>query len=211
MMLFLKKILFLVCVGLLLIPGSSWASGEPQVEGIYIPLPTHAFKFNGKQVEVMEFLSFYCGHCYHFESDIPVIRGGFPRKTSWKVIPIYWGNGSSKPGEAYLLAEEAGKGDKMKAALFQTAFVEKLDIGKVELLEKLGTEIGLGFDFSKRLRAGEKTKVAQQNLDMAKAYGVNETPTLVIAGSLMTSPSLVRGGDSAFLQNVNTIIGSILK
>lgn len=187
------------------------AKEPPSIKGAYIQLPGHPFKFDGKQVEVVEFLSFYCGHCNAFERSIPIIRGYFPKKVVWKIVPIYWGNGSSKPGEAYLLAEEAGKGDPMKTALFHAGFVEKKDIGKVEVLEKLGADIGLGFDFSTRLRGGEKAGAIQAALKQAKDYGVEETPTLIIAGNILTTQSLSRGGEEAFTDNVITIIKSILQ
>lgn len=183
-------------------------SGEITPEGKYTRLFDHQFNFDGKRVEIIKFLSFYCGHCYQFEKQVPVINGNFPKKIQWKIIPIYWGNGSSKPGEAYFLAEEAGKGDEMKKALFEAFFEEKKDIGTVEVLEDLGIKTGLGFDFSRRLRAGEKKKDADHALALAKAYGIEETPTLVIAGNLKTVPSS-HSDVKEYRDNIVTIIRSI--
>jgi predicted DsbA family dithiol-disulfide isomerase len=127
------------------------------------------------------------------------------------VVPIYWGNGSPKPGEAFLLAEEAGMGDKMKAALFKASFEEHKDIGQLDVLEKIGSAIGMGFDFSVRLRSGEKSKAVQKALDLSKENGVEETPSLIIAGHLLTFPTMTHGDIQNFTQNVITILGSILK
>ncbi|HCC68491.1 MAG TPA: hypothetical protein DEP99_01175 [Nitrospiraceae bacterium] len=184
---------------------------ESPIKGIYTQLPGHQFKFDGKTVEVIEFLSFYCGACYEFKKSIPIIRGNFPRKIKWKTIPIFWGRGSPKPGEAYFLALEAGKGRKMEEAIFRARFVERKDIGDVRVLEEIGQKIGLGFDFSRRLRAGDKAKDAQKALDMADAHGVNETPTLIIAGNIMTSPNAFNYNIDAFRENVITILKSMLK
>jgi predicted DsbA family dithiol-disulfide isomerase len=184
---------------------------ETSTKGIYTQLPGHQFKFDGKTVEIIEFLSFYCDGCYSFERAIPVIKGNFPKKIKWNTIPIYWGKGSPKPGEAYFLAEDAGKGEKMKEAIFRAHFVEKKDIGDLKVLEEIGKNIGLGFDFSKRLRAGDKAKDVQKALDMARAYGVDETPTLIIAGNIMTNLHPFNHNSDAFRENVITILGSILK
>ena len=100
------------------------------------------------------------------------------QKIKWKTIAIYWGKGSPKPGEAYLLAEEAGRGEKMKEAIFLAHFVEKKNIGDIKVLEEIGEKIGLGINFSKRLRSGDKAKDVQKALDMARAYGIDETPHL---------------------------------
>lgn len=184
---------------------------ETSIKGIYTQIPGQQFKFDGKIVEVIEFLSFYCDGCYSFEKSIPIIKGNFPKKIKWKIIPIYWGKGSPKPGEAYLLAEEAGKGEKMKEAIFRANFIEKKDIGDVKVLEAIGKNIGLGPDFSKRLEAGEKAKDVQKALDMARAYGVDETPTLIIAGNIMTNLHPFQHNTDALRENVIMILKGILK
>lgn len=204
-----KMFLALMVLAVALSPLSSEA--ETSIKGIYAQLPGHQFKFDGKTVEVIEFLSFYCDGCYSFEKAIPVIKGNFPKKIKWKTIPIYWGKGSPKPGEAYFLAEEAGKGEKMKEALFRAHFVERKNIGDIKALEEIGQKIGLGIDFSKRLRSGDKAQDVQKALDMARAYGVDETPTLIIAGNIMTNLHPFGHNTDAFRENVMAILRSILK
>ncbi len=206
----LKK-MFLVLILLAAALSPLGVDAETSIKGVYAQLPGHQFKFDGKTVEVIEFLSFYCDGCYSFEKAIPAIKGNFPKKIKWKTIPIYWGKGYPKPGEAYLLAEETGKGEKMKEALFRAHFVERKDIGDVKVLEDIGEKIGLGFDFSKRLRAVDKAKDVQKALDMARAYGVDETPTLIIAGNIMTNLHPFNHNTDAFRENVMTILRSILR
>jgi len=187
------------------------ADAGPAIKGTFTNVPGQTRKFDGNTVEVVEFLSFYCDGCYKFEKAVPVIRGTFPKKIKWKILPIYWGSASSKPGEAYLLAEDAGKGAEMKKALFNANFVEKKNIGDVEVLDAIAGKIGLGFDFSRRLRAGEKAREAAMAIETAKTYGVNETPTLIIAGDIMASPHTFNHDMDAFRDNVITILRSILK
>ncbi len=206
------KILFLVLASFIFIlsPLSVHAFDPATIQGTFSRVPGQKYKFDGKTVEVIEFMSFYCGHCYAFAKSIPIIKGNFPRKIRWRVVPVYWGNGSSKPGEAYLLAEDAGKGERMKRALFKAYFEEKKDIGNPEALEAIAAEIGLGFDFSRRLRAGEKAREAEKALEMAKAYGVDETPTVIIAGDLMPNFHLAGGDMNSVRDNIITIVKSIL-
>lgn len=205
----LKKILPILLV---LFPLSLLAGENPPVKGVFSRVPGRQYKFDGKTVEVMEFMSFYCGSCYAFEKSVPVIKGNFPKKIKWKIVPMYWGKASPKPSEAYLLAEEAGMGEQMKKALFNANFVEKKDIGDVEVLESIGARLGLGFDFSRRLRTGEKAGEVQKALDMARAYGIEETPTLIIAGNIMTSPrEFGHNNMDAFGDNAITVIKSILR
>lgn len=194
-----------------ILPAIALADAGPAIKGSYTSVPGQARRFDGKTVEVVEFLSFYCGGCYNFEKAVPVIMGNFPKKIKWKVLPVYWGTASSKPGEAYLIAVDAGKGAAMKKALFNANFVEKKDIGNVEVLEAIAGGIGLGFDFSRRLRTGEKAQEALNALKTAKTYGVQETPTLIIAGDIMAGPHAFNHDMDAFRDNVITILKSILK
>ncbi|UCH81792.1 MAG: DsbA family protein [Nitrospiraceae bacterium] len=206
----LKKTMFLSLL-MLLLASLSLAGDDKSIIGVYDKVQGKEFTYNGKQVEIIEFLSFYCGHCYHFERSIPVIKGNFPKKIRWKTVPVYWGTGSPKPGEAYLLAVDQGKGEEMKKALFDAVFVEKQDIGKLEVLEGIGVNIGLGFDFSTKLRGGEKAAAAAEAVKMAGSYGVNETPSLIIAGNLRTSPGKVNGNVDLLRDNTIMILKSILK
>lgn len=203
----ITRIFSMILLSSVLLSFSVKAEELSSVKGIYTQLPEFKFVFDGKHVEVIEFFSFYCSHCYEFEKVIPAIKGNFPKKIKWRYIPVYWGKGSSKPGEAYLLAEEEGKGEEMKRALFDALFIEKIDIGDINFLESLGTKLELGFDFSRRLRAGEKEKEANDAIIMMKAYSVESTPSLIIAGNLKVVPEISL---EAFRDNTITILKSIL-
>ncbi len=204
----LRKILLLM--SLLLLSVSAYAEQGTGIEGVYKSLDNMKFSFDGKQVEVIEFLSFYCSHCYHFEKEIPVIKGNFPKRIKWTTVPMYWGSGSPKPGEAYFLAEEAGKGEKMKKALFEAVFIEKRDIGNVEVLDDIGLKIGLGFDYSRRLRAGEKAREVGEAMLKSKLYNIEETPSLIIAGNLKTNAGMIKGSPDQLRDNVILMLKSIL-
>jgi thiol:disulfide interchange protein DsbA len=204
----IKRIFSMILLSTVLLSFSVNAEELSSIKGAYTQLPGFKFIFDGKNVEVIEFFSFYCGHCYEFEKAIPAIKGNFPKKINWRNVPVYWGKGSSKPGEAYLLAEEMGKGEQMKRALFETFLIEKRDIGDISVLESIGAKLDLGFDFSRRLRAGDKEKEANNALMIMKAYSVDSTPTLIIAGNLKVVP--VQTIDF-FRDNAITIIKSILE
>ncbi|HDY89774.1 MAG TPA: hypothetical protein ENH82_16870 [bacterium] len=204
------KILLVIFACLFLVSSVVEAEESPSIVGVYNKVLGKKYIYDGKKVEIIEFLSFYCGHCYKFEKSIPVIKGNFPKKIKWRTVPVYWGKGSPKPGEAFLLAEGAGKGEEMKKAIFHANFVEGKDIGNIDVLEEIGVKLGLGFDFSRRLRAGEKAEEAEEAVSMFKEYKAGVTPSLVIAGNILTTPGMA-GGMDPFRDNVIAILISILK
>jgi thiol:disulfide interchange protein DsbA len=207
-----KKILLPLLALFILIPLLSFATEGSSIKGVYTTAEGQKFTYdNGSTIEVIEFMSFYCGHCFEFEKMIPVIKGNFPKKVKWTRIPLFWRDGSPKPGEAYLLAVDAGKGDAMAKAIFHAYFIEKKDIGSTEVLEALALKVGMGFDFSHKLRDNEKAQEVIGGLQMAGAYRIDETPTIVIAGNIKTN-SHATGHDLGDLKdNIITIIKSILK
>jgi len=206
---FRKSLIFFVLM--LLISNFSYAGDMPHIVGIYVEVPGHEFAFDGKTVDIVEFLSFYCGHCFQFEKAIPVIKGNFPKKIKWKTIPVYWGKGSPKPGEAYLIAKEAGKGEQMKKAIFEAIFIDRRDIGKIEVLEDIGSKIGLGFEFSKKLRAGDKANDAEEAMALMKKYRIHETPSLIVAGNLRISPGLLNNSVDLMRDNTIAVLKSLFK
>ena len=206
---FRKSLIFFVLM--LLISNFSYAGDMPHIVGIYVEVPGHEFAFDGKTVDIVEFLSFYCGHCFQFEKAIPVIKGNFPKKIKWKTIPVYWGKGSPKPGEAYLIAKEASKGEQMKKAIFEAIFIDRRDIGKIEVLEDIGSKIGLGFEFSKKLRAGDKANDAEEAMALMKKYRIHETPSLIVAGNLRISPGLLNNSVDLMRDNTIAVLKSLFK
>jgi thiol:disulfide interchange protein DsbA len=189
----------------------AYAESKPMVVGVYKEVQGKEFIYDGNKVEIIEFLSFYCGHCYTFEKSIPVIKGNFPKKIIWKTIPVYWGKGSPKPGEAYMLAEQAGKGELMKKELFHAIFVERKNIGSMEVLEDIGMKIGLGFEFSIKLRSGEMSKKAEEAMKTMKMYGVDETPTIIVAVNLKVSPGILQGNVELMRDNTLVMLKSLLR
>ncbi len=209
---FKKTLMSLIALIVLSVSISSFAAKEPSVIfGVHEKIPGAEFKYDGKTIEVVEYMSFYCHTCYDFEKSIPIILGNFPGKIKWKIVPIYWSDhGSPKPGEAYLIAREMGKGEAIKKAIFHAQMVEKKDIADLSVLEAIGTQVGLGPEFGKKLRAGEKAGEAQKALDMSKTVGISETPTVVIAGNLKTDPHAMNHDLVTFRTNIIAIIQSIL-
>ncbi len=203
-----RKVMFFISL-ILILPIISLAGGK--IVGAYKQLPGAEFYYDGEKVDVLEFMSFYCGHCYMFEREIPVIKKAFPGKIRWKALPIFWGQMSPKPSEAYLLAVDAGKGEEMKRELFKAYFEEKRDITKIETIEEIGKKIGLGSEFIQKLREGAKKQEVEQALDLMKKYRVHETPTLIIAGNIMTSPDMVNEKIDLFRDNVIIIINSLIR
>jgi predicted DsbA family dithiol-disulfide isomerase len=90
--------------------------------------------------------------------------------------------------EGYQFAREHGKGNEYNHRVLQAFFVEGQDIGNIEVLTKLASEVGLDpKEFEEALRTRKYREVHQQALRHAyEEAGVSGVPMFVIGSQVLT-------------------------
>lgn len=177
-------------------------SSEKGPAGNYTKLNNPSTYEIGK-VKIMEFMKFDCIHCYNLHTNMPQLLKKYGDKLEIKYIPIIFSGQSTKSLEAYIIAEQMGKGEEMRDALFKAKFEQGMDVMESTIvLETIAAKIGLGSDFNQKLESGALKNAASENLKLMRDYNVDGTPTVIINGNLMVVPSIT---------NLDTVIGSILQ
>ncbi len=88
-----------------------------------------------------------------------------------------------KAHELLHLAKARGLQEQMKERLLSAYFVEGRNVGDVETLVQMGSEVGLGADeIRSALAEGTYAADVQADIDQARAYGINGVPFFVIDG-----------------------------
>lgn len=185
------------------------AAWDKKPQGVYAVIngrPAHRSK---DYIQIEVFSSFYCGHCYNFFRQENTL--GKRNKIRFVHTPIQWGEGSKKATEAYLIARDMGKGDEMRARLFEAQFIGNKDISEIGWLKKQASFLGLGKKFGEMLDSGVKAKEIADNLEMAHQLSVDETPTVIIGGNLIVVPRMTGGNINVFVMNIDTIVDSLSK
>ncbi len=155
------------------------------------------------KVRIIEFLKFDCSHCYDLHKNLPQLLEKYGDNVNITYVPIIWQGQSTKSIEAYIIAEQMGKGEEMQDALFTAEFSKGMDImGSIPALENVASGIGLGTDFNARLEGNDARNAALANLNLMRDYDVQGTPTLIINGNLMVNPPTA--------ENLDKIISSLL-
>jgi protein-disulfide isomerase len=148
------------------------------------------------KVKIVEFLKFNCPFCYNLHTNLPQILEKYGDNVTITYVPIVWpGRESTKSIEAYIIADQMGKGKEMQDALFNEAAAEGLTQGKedlmvmdnVQTLEKVAASIGLGADFNAKLEGGDAKDAALSNLALMAKYNVDSTPTIFVNGKRIGS------------------------
>ncbi len=180
-------------------------SGEKSTEklpaGDYSKLSKPADITPGK-VKIMEFMKFDCSHCYDLHKEMPQLLKKYGDKVEIKYISIVFPKQSTKSIEAYTIAEQMGKGEEMRDALFKAKFEQGMEVMESNIaLETVAASIGLGTEFNQKLESGAAKNAANENLNLMKEYNVEGTPTVIVNGNLMVVPTVT---------NLDTVIGSLL-
>ncbi|MFQ5560220.1 MAG: DsbA family protein [Nitrospinota bacterium] len=185
--------------------------GAEKIPGKYKDLPGASRQVVKDSIEVVEFMSFYCGHCFAMFKNEPMLKGRYPHKLKFKYVPIQWGKAPTTPAEAFLIARDMGKGDEMRHAIFTAAFEQKKDIGSAVVLGELAKKIGLANEFNKRLASGEKRAEVENNMALTRKLRIEATPTVIMAGNIVVSPMQTGGKMIPMMQNLDMIISGLLK
>ncbi len=179
--------------------------GTMNKPGIYEP---------GK-VKITEFLRFNCGHCYTLNSQLPALKKKYGDKIEITYKPMLWKSMKGDPAltksnEAYILANRTGKGEEMKDAIFKALWVENRDITSELQLGDIGKSVGLGDEFVTALKNGDAKAEADKNIADSVSFQVDETPTIIINGNFKVTPSMTNEDVTQMVNNMDTIINSLL-
>ncbi|MBE0522759.1 MAG: DsbA family protein [Methanosarcinales archaeon] len=181
--------------------------------GKYLKINEPSTYEHGK-VKIIEYFKFNCDHCYGLNQQMPELEEKYGDQLEITYRPMLWVTNSEdqqfrKSNEAYIVAERMGKGDEMKSAMFDAMFIERKDLSDVAVLEDIASSIGLGDDFATALENGEAKDEAQEYINLAQPL-VSETPTIIINGNLKVTPTMTGSGIDQMVDNMDTIIGSLL-
>ncbi len=208
-------VLAVVVIAAVILLGSSSTPPPPEklpASGGYVRLSFPTTYEPGK-VKITEFLKFNCPFCYNLHTKLPQILQKYGDNVTITYVPIVWpGRESTKSIEAYIIADQMGKGNEMQDALFNESAAEGLTQGKEDLtvmqdvptLERVAAGIK-GLDsskFNQQLEGGNAVADANANLQLMNKYGVDSTPTIIINGNIKVDPPTA--------ENLDTVIGSLL-
>ena len=195
-----RHILKLFALPVLLAFGAAVAQAQqPAYQPVNPPQPGGG---NG-QIEVIEFFSYGCSHCDHFDPMLAKWRGEQAKDVVFKRVPVSFGRAEwAALGRIYLTLNVLGLSDKLDPAVFdavQRGRV-KLDDEKVrnEWLTKQGVDVRKFNDAWRSFGVDSLAKRAEQQTAAYKIMGV---PSLAINGKYT-----LEGGDPQSLVTASSLI-----
>jgi len=147
----------------------------------------------GKKVEVIEFFAYHCGACNAFE---PTLVNWVKKQGDnivMRRIPLPFQGPLDPEARLYLTLEAMGKLDEYHHRVFRAVHVERKRLMKDA--DIIAWAAANGLDKAQFLATwnsfGVQTKLKRLS-QIADAYKVSGTPTLVVDGKYLVSPDAVR-------------------
>ena len=178
----------------LTVVGSARAQGAP-VEGqqftrlqtaVPLTLPTAQ-----KKIEVIEFFSYACAHCFAFEATMETWAKQLPPDVYFHYMPVSFVSGGSWVPKVFFALEEMGQREAMHRKIFAALHVQRTRLNTeadiTAFLTANGVDGGKFSDAYKSFSVNTKLTRSQQ---LTSAYKVDSVPMICVQGRYTTSPAL---------------------
>jgi len=160
-------------------------------------------------VDVVEFFSFACPHCFDFEPTLETWLRRKPAGIHFHRAPVRFLQNAVNFQPMYFALEAMDLVDTMQQKVFNAVHLEHQRLDTPEAIAAFMTKNGVD---AKRFMSifnsfGIRTKVQEAN-QLMDAYGVDSVPTLAVQGRFLTSPSLAKGEEKT-LSVVEYLAGQV--
>ena len=197
--------------------GSAWAGvaaaqGAP-VEGTHYlrlssPAPVSA---PARKIEVVEFFSYGCPHCYTLEPTLDAWVKRLPPDVVFRRVPVGFNALYENYQKIYYALEAMGEVDKMHAKVFSAIHQQRQRLDKeadiAAFMQANGVDGAKFLDQYKSFSVQTKVRQAKQ---LSEAYKIEGVPTLGVQGRYVTSGSMA-GSNERALAVTDSLVKSLRK
>lgn len=202
-----RRSVFKALFGALVFAGSLGVAQAQQAGKDYAPLKRPQPTESGNKIEVLEFFSYACPHCFEFEPHLESWEKTLPPDVVFKRVPVSFGRDSwALLGRIYLTLDTLGLAEKLAGNVFKAVHMDRVDFGnevtRNDWMKKNGVDPARFADTFKSFAVQSRLQRATQS---AAAYDIQGVPTIIIDGKYQTGPAMTQSFESS-LQVANQLI-----
>ena len=166
----------------------------------YYPIqPAQAVSAPKGKVEVLEVFSYACIHCAHFQAKVDAWKKTKPANASFVLLPAAWNPTWEMVARAYYASEALGILDKTHDAFFNAIFIDKVPFASLQDVANWYTKFGVTEQaFLDAANSFTTNTKIQRSKQMVPRYGVDGTPSIVVAGKYRVTGESAGGYDNVF-------------
>jgi thiol:disulfide interchange protein DsbA len=192
--------------------GVAGAQGAP-VEG------THYTKLSQPQpvsvpagkIEVLEFFSYGCPHCYALEPTLEAWVKRLPPDVVFRRVPVAFLANYENFQRIYFALEAMGQVDAMQMKIFNAVHQQRLRLDKEADIAAFMSANGVdGAKFAELFKSFTVQTKARQAQQLTQAYKIDGVPALAVQGRYLTSGSQA-GSNERALAVTDALVQSVRK
>jgi thiol:disulfide interchange protein DsbA len=201
----------LLALGALSVLSRSYGQGAPKDGAQFTTLKSPKPTAEPGKVEVLEFFSYGCPHCFAFEPALEPWRSHLPADVAFRRMPVPFLANAPNFQRTYFALEALGQLDRAHRKVFDAVHLQHKSLATpAEIADVVAAA---GVDRAKFLDAFNgftmQANVARANA-AAKDYDIESVPTLVVGGRYVTSPAQAGGTEQA-LATVDQLVQRLRK
>ncbi len=159
-------------------------------------------------VEVIEFFSYGCPACFHFEPTLEKWLATKPADVKFERIPVVFEPGWDVLAQAYYTAKTLGVLDKMTPVIFDAIHDKGKDLTNQTALSEVFVKEGVSkdhFTSAYNFAPGIDAQVLRGD-NLMRSYNIYEIPTLVVDGKYKTNVRMTNGDVNRLIEVLNFLI-----
>ena len=173
-----------IVMGLAVILATGFAQAQPTAGVEYLDLGAAQPTDSTGKIEVIEFFSYLCPHCYRFEPVLKPWVKKLPKDTQFRRVPAMFSDDYAQAARAYYALEAIGEAERLHTALFDAVHTDsRLRVGnEAALTEWLGKQ---GVDTKKFATAYRSFSVEgklKRAAQLTQAYKIEGVPSMAVNG-----------------------------
>ena len=159
-----------------------------------------------KRIEVTEYFTYACGHCFQFEPLVNRWKSSLPADVAFNRTPAIWGKDHQFLAQVYYTLSAMGVLESMHLPLFQALHQERRQILDPQAMAAFLAEHGISpEDFGQRFASFEVKHAVQKADARGRAYRASGTPALVVNGKYLVETSMA-GSPAAMLEVASFLV-----
>ncbi len=157
-------------------------------------------------IEVTEYFSYGCPHCYQFEPLINKWKAELPADVTFNRTPAIWNEQYQFLAQTYYAAEALGVLETVHTPIFQALHTERRRLFDAQSMALFFSEYGVDpADFAKAFTSFGVRAARQQAEARGRAYRSTGVPAIIVNGKYRIEGSMA-GGNAAMLEVANFLV-----
>ncbi len=203
-----KSLIFLwaACLSMLTQAESSGEMIQYEEGTHYVELPVPIKTRNPEKVEVTEYFSYGCNHCYAFDPLLKAWESQLSDDVEFNRTPAIWNKAYQLLAQTYYTAQALKVGEKIHAPLFDAIHRERRRLNDPKLLAEFFGEYGVDpEDFARTFSSFGVRASTQQAEPRGRASRSSGVPALIVNGKYRIEGGMA-GGNTEMIRVANFLI-----